>query len=172
MARRHPNVANLDEVEAMDTAKAFNRSEADLGVFGAKFRRLADATGGRSIGCSFFEVAPGRTAYPFHWHLANEEALIVVSGEGTLRIGDAEVAVRGGDYVAFPVGLAHAHQLKNTGDEPLRYYCISTLLDPEVCGYPDSKKIGTLSRKGPLRFVFREDDNRDYFDREPLAGKK
>lgn len=172
MAGRHPQVVNLDEVAALDGAKVFGRSEEEMGGFGGKMRRLGAAAGGKGIGCSFYEIDPGKTAFPFHWHLANEEAIIVISGTGTLRLGAAEVPLRAGDYVALPVGLDHAHQVTNTGKEVLRYYCLSTLIDPEVCGYPDSKKIGTLSMKGPLRYVFREEDTRDYYDREPRAGTK
>jgi uncharacterized cupin superfamily protein len=172
MAGRHPQVVNVDEVPALEGAKVFGRSAEEMGGFGGRMRRLGAAAGGKGIGCSFYEIDPGKTAFPFHWHLANEEALLVVSGTGTLRLGGEEIAIRAGDYVALLVGLDHAHQLTNTGNDVLRYYCLSTMNDPEVCGYPDSKKIGTLSMKGAMRFVFREEDTRDYYDREPKYGGK
>ena len=172
MERRHPLVVNTDEVPAMDAAKVFNRTPEEMGAFGGRMRRLGAAVGAKMIGCSMYEIDPGKIAFPFHFHLANEESILVVSGTGTLRMGKDEVAVRAGDYVALPVGPDHAHQLKNTGSEVLRYYCFSTMNDPEVCGYPDSKKIGALSMKAPMRAVFREENQSDYYDREPLYGKK
>jgi uncharacterized cupin superfamily protein len=135
--RRHPNVVNLDELDA--------RSISAGTKFGATMRHLGAATGGRGIGCTCYEVLPGRAAFPRHFHCANEETLFVLEGEGTVRIGDESVAVRAGDYVTFPVGPAHAHQLRNTGTGVLRYLCFSTLHTAEVVGYPDSKKVGAIA---------------------------
>lgn len=36
-------------------------------------------------------------------------------------------------------------QVANTGSAPLRYLAVSTLIDPEVCEYPDSGKVGTCA---------------------------
>ncbi len=164
MERRHPNVVNADEIEA--------QSGPTKGRYRSRTRRLGQAAGAQQIGCSLYEVAPGSMAFPFHWHGANEEAIIVLSGTGKARIGDAEVPIRAGDFLAFPAGQGHAHQLEATGTEPLRYYCLSTQKDPEVCGYPDSKKIAMYSRTGgkPFRVLLLEEDGqRDYFDRDPHA---
>jgi uncharacterized cupin superfamily protein len=159
MERRHPNVVNLDELPAVEGPRS--------GAFRSLIRPLGRSTGGQKLGCSFYEVEPGAVAFPFHWHGANDEALIIVSGAGTVRIGPAEIPVRAGDYVAFPAGSEHAHQLRNTGTETLRYYAMSTMIYPEVAGYPDSNKLGVLAP--PTRYVFHTDDARDYFDGEPLA---
>lgn len=136
-ARRHPHVAHVDEVPA--------RSVEHGARFGATMRHLGVATGAKGIGATMYEVAPGRTAFPRHFHCANEEALFVLEGQGTLRIGDAEIVVGSGDYATFPVGPDHAHQLVNSGTTPLRYLCLSTLSSAEVVGYPDSKKIGAMA---------------------------
>ena len=135
--RRHPNVVNLDEVEG--------RASAVGAKFGSTARNLGRATGAAGIGCSCYEVAPGRSAFPRHFHSANEESIFILEGQGTARIGEAEVALRPGDYVTFPVGPAHAHRVVNTGAAPLKYLCLSTLHSTEAVGYPDSKKIGVLS---------------------------
>src|SRR5262249_29642014 len=68
----------------------------------------------------------------------------VLDGEGMLRIGDKEVAVRAGDYVTMPVGPEYAHQLRNTGAGVLRYLCFSTLTMADVVGYSDFKKVGAM----------------------------
>ena len=173
MDRRHPCVVNVEEVPSMDLGQMFGVSPERMGGYGAKVRRLGAAAGAKQIGCSLYEVEPGKAAYPRHWHLANEEAVIVIAGAGTLHVGDAKIEVRAGDYVAMPTGAENAHFLENTGKETLRYYCLSTMNDPEIAGYPDSKKIGFLSRKDGkmLRGLYREEETRDYFDRDPRAGK-
>jgi uncharacterized cupin superfamily protein len=35
-------------------------------------------------------VPPGRRAWPYHYHLENEEAIYVLEGLGTLRIDEEE----------------------------------------------------------------------------------
>ena len=55
--------------------------------FHSRHRRLGKATGGERLGCSLYEVDPGKTAFPFHFHHAIEEAIYLLSGSGTLRLG-------------------------------------------------------------------------------------
>ncbi len=88
-SRRHPNVANIDKItpnEEVHGGLAFRR------------RRLGVDIGGRALGCSHFEVAPGKTAFPFHFHSAVEEAIYVLEGTATLRMGKERVELRAGDY--------------------------------------------------------------------------
>ncbi len=140
------------------------------------FRRklLGQAAGADQLGCSLFEVAPGKRAWPFHYHFANEEALYILAGAGTLRLGAEEFQVGAGHFVTFRAGPESAHQLINTGSEPLRYLCFSTLNGPEVCGYPDSGKIGIIAGRAPvgsgrvsaMRKCFREASEVDYYEGE------
>jgi uncharacterized cupin superfamily protein len=162
--RRHPNVVNLSEVEP--------RSES-TGRFAFSTRWFTRATGAKGVGCSWFEVLPGQTAFPAHYHCANEEAVFVLEGEGTLHLGDRMILIRAGDYATFPVGPDGAHQIVNTGHAPLRYLAMSTLLPVDVVGYPDSKKVGVMARAGfgerPwLRSVFKADSEVDYYSGEKL----
>jgi uncharacterized cupin superfamily protein len=163
MAQRHPNVLNLSEVEPREQKEGVR--------FGFKTRLLGKSAGARGIGASWYEVEPGRAAYPSHFHCANEEAIFVLEGEGTLRIGSERVAVRAGDWITRPTGPDHAHQLINTGTAPLRYLCMSTLLTTELVGYPDSDKIGAMAVTVPgqppaIRAIFRKDTQAGYYDGE------
>jgi uncharacterized cupin superfamily protein len=167
MSRRHANVVNLDEVSAASGPK--------VGSFASELKPLAREAGARALGCTHHEVPPGQAAFPFHWHSANEEAAYVLEGTGLLRIGAEEVAVRAGDWISFPVGPDHSHQLRNTGTGPLRYLCVSTKQTPEICGYPDSKKYGIAAMGGDklwVRALFFEEDGKGYFEREPDAEPK
>lgn len=162
--RRHPNVVNLDELAVPEPF-----GQGQLQSLNAP---VARAAGGQQLGASHYTLAPGCAAFPHHWHGANEEALFVLEGTGTLRIGEAEVVVRAGDWASFPPGPEYAHQLTNTGAGPLRYLCFSTMISPELCGYPDSGKVATFYRRGGVpvfRGVFYEEEKRGYYDREPLA---
>lgn len=162
----HPNVVNENELEWGEQS----RSER----FGHYRKALGSAARGEKLGCSLYEVPPGRRAWPYHYHLANEEAIYVLDGSGTLRIGREEVALSRGDYVALPVGEAGAHQIINTSGEPLRYLCLSTMVEPDVLIYPDSGKVGLFAGSAPggpkekrtLNKYLRADAEVDYFEGE------
>jgi uncharacterized cupin superfamily protein len=128
-------------------------------------KRLGAAAGSQKLGVSWFEIQPGKKAFPLHYHLANEEALYVLEGEGVLRLGDEEHSLRAGDYLAFTPGPP-GHQLINRGTGPLRYLALSTMIEPEVAVYPDSKKIGVLSRAQGLASVHKQETAVDYYEGE------
>lgn len=163
--RRHPSVINQDEIEPREMRQ---------GKFHMHSRRFTPHAGNQQLGAQVLELAPGERAFPFHYHCANEEAIYVLEGTGTVRIGDARVPVRAGDWIAHPVGPEHAHQMINDGDAPLRYLCISTQHKCEVVGYPDSKKVAMVA--GPsfdqpwVRQVHRKGESLGYYDDEPDAG--
>jgi uncharacterized cupin superfamily protein len=117
--------------------------------FGCRRKQLGSAAGGEKLGCSLYEVPPGRRAWPYHYHLANEEAIYVLEGSGTLRIGGEEIWVSEGDYVAFPAGEEASHQLINSSEAVLRYLCFSTMVEPDVMVYPDSGKVGIFAGAAP-----------------------
>lgn len=139
--RRHRHVVNLSDVVASNTQKggstAFSR------------RQLGAAAGSVQLGCSYMELLPGKKSWPRHWHAANEEALYVLEGEGTLRLGGDEVIVAAGDYVALPVGPDAAHQMVNTSRAPLRYLAISTMSPTDITVYPDSDKVMLFGGAAP-----------------------
>lgn len=164
--RRHPNVINVDEVDPI---------ESDKGRFTFAARRLGSETGGVGLGCSHYEVPPGKTTFPAHWHGATEEAIFVIEGGATLRIGERSVELRAGDFAYLPVGPDHAHQLVNTGDAPLRYLCMSAGIHVDVVGYPDSDKVAALASPPGSRWSdrwlakwFRAGDEVDYFEGESV----
>ena len=51
--------------------------------------------------------------------------------------------------MALQVGEAGAHQIINTSEEPLRYLCFSTMIEPDAMVYPDSNKIGIFAGAAP-----------------------
>ena len=130
--RRHPNIVNIDEVETRET---------NHGPFRHVEHQLAHPAGAQQLGGCLMTLPPGARAWPFHYHCANEEAIYIVSGTGTTRIGEQRIPVRAGDWISYVVGPEHPHQLINDGATPLVYLCISTTHTVEVVGYPDSKKV-------------------------------
>jgi uncharacterized cupin superfamily protein len=138
-ADRDPHIVNVAELEWAVT---------DHGRFAARRKAFTLPAGGEKLGCSLFQVPPGKTAFPAHLHHGNEEALYVLAGTGTLRLGGAQHAVGPGDYVALPAG-GPAHQLVATGSAPLEYLCFSTMIHPDITEYPDSGKFGLAAGAAP-----------------------
>jgi len=122
---------------------------------------LAHTLGARQIGASVTKVPPGKAAFPFHHHRANEEHFFVLQGRGVLRAGAEQYDIKAYDYLFHPPGDAsEAHQLINTGAEDLVYLGFSTMVVPEVVGYPDSGKTGVRIARGGdpgARFLIRDD---------------
>jgi uncharacterized cupin superfamily protein len=109
--------------------------------FAYSMTELAGELGAHAIGANITRVPPGKAAFPFHHHYANEEHFFVLSGSGVLRHGADLHEVTKNDYIVnLPGGPERAHQLINTGAEDLVYLAISTSTIPDVCGYPDSGK--------------------------------
>ena len=164
MPERPDAVVSLEDVQPVCTERGRSRFER---------RQLGQAAGSQQLGVSHLELEPGARSYPFHWHAANEEAVYVLEGAGTLRLGEERVAVRAGDYIALPVGPGHAHQLINDSEAPLRYLCISTMHPVEIGGYPDSDKLWVMGGSAPgadpsARFLSRVGrlEDADYWDGE------
>jgi uncharacterized cupin superfamily protein len=137
--------------------------------FDASTARLTDRLGLKKLGCNITAVAAGRAAYPFHSHRGNDELFFVLAGSGELRLGSQRHAVKEGDLIGCPAGDAStAHQLVNTGSTELRYIAISTRIEPEVCEYPDSGKVGAYGGVGAGGFyhMARRGDQADYWDGE------
>ena len=80
----HPRVVGDGDLEWSEHSHGEN--------FGSLRKQLGSSAGGEKLGCSLYEVPPGRRAWPYHYHLANEEAIYVLEGSGTLRIGGEESA--------------------------------------------------------------------------------
>lgn len=149
------------------------------GKSGASFEysmsELAGVLGAGSIGANVTRVPPGKAAFPFHHHHANEEHFFILRGTGVLRVGAETFAVRPQDYIVNrPGGAEAAHQLINSGDEDLVYLAISTRQVPEVVGYPDSGRTGVRTAMGDApgaRFLLRDSDKNSvgYWDGEDGA---
>jgi uncharacterized cupin superfamily protein len=133
-------------------------------------RQIGKELGGEKIGATLYKVDSGCRMFPYHYHYAEEEWLLVLDGEPTLRMPDGERKLRAGDVVAFPVGPRGAHEVRNETGATVRVLVLSTKAEVEVAVYPDSGKIGgSANRLGPgerIRILNRPEANLDYFDGE------
>lgn len=170
---QHDFIINQDEIQWA----SFGHGEK----FESRNKRLGTAAGASQLGCSLFEVKPGKCAFPHHAHSRNEEAIYILEGKGMLRMGsgknEKQIEIKSGDYISLLPDLNKAHQLINTSDQKLRYLCISTTYLPEVVIYPDSRKAGMMveADKAPMDWpttrgrafkLLEDSESLDYFKDE------
>ncbi|MGZ8782928.1 MAG: cupin domain-containing protein [Gaiellaceae bacterium] len=137
------------------------------GVRGRRLKRQPGAT----LSAAVWELEPGATQAPYHFHHGGEEIVIVLKGTPTLRSPEGERELKEGEVVHFPRGPEGAHQLVNRSAEAARYVIAAAQGTPEIIEYPDSGKIAAMARTetsggGPLFTVNRLADAVDYFDGE------
>jgi uncharacterized cupin superfamily protein len=149
---------------------------------GTRFRRkqIGGAAGAEELGVSLYELPAGERGWPLHYHTGNEEGFYVLAGEGRVRTGpEGEVShpVEPGDYVACPPDECGAHQLVNTGEEPLRFLAVSTMNEPDVAVYPESDSVGIFvdtppggDGDRPVSGFFPLDEAVDYWELNAPAG--
>ena len=155
-------IVNLDDV-------TFDDVEED-GLYTSRRARFSDRIGARNLGYNLTVLPPGKAQCPFHSHHGEEEMFLILEGEGELRFGQERYPIRRHDVIACPPGGPEvAHQIINTGTEPMRYLSLSTLVAVDACEYPDSGKVMVVSgnrESTKLWKMFRMENAVDYYDRE------
>ena len=111
---------------------------------------------------------PDKFSYPYHFHRNSEELFVILSGKAVLRTHDDFIEVSDGDIVFFGIGPTGAHQLYNHTEEACIYLDIRTVLDMDVCEYPDSGKINIL----PNQEIYQTRDRVDYYKGEDKVREK
>lgn len=102
-------------------------------------RSPAGELGAVLTGFGVYEVEPGEATWPYHFELNEEEWLLVVDGELTVRTPEGERTLRAGDIVCFPPGADGAHAVRNDGPGTARFAMPSSA-PPDGGGtvYPDT----------------------------------
>jgi len=114
---------------------------------------------------SVYEIPPGKSAYPYHYHTQNEETFFIIKGQGLLKTPKGEESVSSGDFLFFPANENGAHKLTNISEtEMLIYLDFDTYNKIDVTLYPDSGKIGIWGND--INQVFRTSQQVDYYDGE------
>lgn len=114
---------------------------------------------------SVYEIPPGKSAYPYHFHHKNEETFYILSGEGILKTPEGERTVKAGELLFFPTGPEGAHRLTNSSaTENLVYIDFDVVHDIDIAVYPDSDKIGVWGMG--INRLYPGDADVDYYEGE------
>ncbi|MCD8139542.1 MAG: cupin domain-containing protein [Planctomycetaceae bacterium] len=138
-------------VRRVETAPTVQRCEHPRYEY--KQEKIVTRKDSENFDVSIYEVPPGKSAVPYHYHVRNEEIFYILSGTGLLKTPDEEREVAAGDFIYFPNNSSGAHKLTNTSEtEPLRYMDIDIRYDFDVVFYPDSNKVGIYGKGNHLIF--------------------
>jgi uncharacterized cupin superfamily protein len=99
-------------------------------------RRLTGATGLTDFGASHVVLKPGGISSQRHWHEAEDELVIMLSGEATLIEDGGETVMRAGDIAVFLKGVPNGHHLVNRSAEDCVFVAIGKAPTAD-CHYPD-----------------------------------
>lgn len=138
--------------------------------FECRRARLGLQTGVERVGASLWELPAGQAPYPYHFHLTEDEIVIVLEGSLSLRTPDGWRELEEGEVVGFPVGEAGAHQVVNRGETTVRFLAVSNSGLPEAVVQPDAGKIGIFERApggGGIREWYRRGDAVPYLEDVP-----
>jgi uncharacterized cupin superfamily protein len=148
--------------ELYDVSPTHKKEHADYEYFK---RELVPKSESSKCVVSVYEIPPGKSAYPYHFHIQNEECFYIISGTGLLKSPQGEKTITAGSFLYFPANEEGAHKLTNISDtETLVYLDFDTHNPIDVAFYPDSGKVGIWGKD--LGQVFNLGDKVDYYDGE------
>lgn len=124
----------------------------DKDVAGRWVRRLRPAAGLSELGAAHVVLKPGSWSSQRHWHAAEDELVVILSGECVLVEDEGETVLRAGDVAAWPAGVRDGHCLQNRSDADCVMIAVSAGDTSKDWGeYPD------------IDLAFRD---RDYFHKD------
>ena len=143
--------------------------EASTGErFGMRYQHLTSFGGGSQISVSMEVLAPGKQANPAHFHLLEEEHVLLLEGRLTVRLGERSYEMLPGSYVCFPAGQKAGHALVNASDAPCRYLIIGNPNPHDVAVHTDSGRVAVkLTGEG-----YRQSATMSYWEGENTAAPK
>ena len=141
--------------------------ESDPAPYNGGAHRFGPELDARRMGASLYELPPGTSLCPYHYE-SEEEWLLVLQGQLTVRHPGGEDVLGPGDMTAFPTGPDGAHKTTNNGTEVVRMVMFATNDPIGYCTYPDSNKMWVWTDStDPLDKVrVRRGQNLDYYDGE------
>lgn len=145
----------------------FAYDEDDPDGFRGGLFRFGPLVGADQLGTSVYELPPGQSICPYHYEYAEEEWLVVLVGNPTLRHQDGTDQLVPWDVVCFPPGPAGAHQVRNDTDEVVRVLMYSTVRHPAATVYPDSDKIAVWTGNRDDDLIVHRSSGVDYWSGEP-----
>lgn len=117
--------------------------------------RLGDAGGLTQFGVNLVMLEPGAMSSLRHWHMAEDEFVMVTEGECVMVQDEGETVMRPGDCAAFPAGSTDGHHFLNRTDKVAKFLVIGSKAKREVATYSDVD-LKVEIEGGKARFTYKD----------------
>lgn len=124
-------------------------------MVGRSSLRLGDAGGLTQFGVNLVTLQPGALSSLRHWHLNEDEFVMVTEGECTLVQDAGYTLMRAGDCAAFPAGDPDGHHFINRTDRVARFLVVGSKAPREVATYSDVDLQVEIAA-GKARFSYKD----------------
>ena len=124
-------------------------------VAGRSSLRLGDAGGLTQFGVNIVILAPGAKSSLRHWHLHEDEFVMIMQGSCTMMQDAGPTIMQVGDCAAFPAGVPDGHCFVNHTDTEARFLVVGTKAPAEVATYSDVDFMAHLGG-GVARFTYKD----------------
>ena len=124
-------------------------------VKGRSSLRLGDAGGLTQFGVNLVMLEPGAMSSLRHWHMAEDEFVMVTEGECVMVQDEGETVMRPGDCAAFPAGSTNGHHFINRTDKVAKFLVIGSKAKREVATYSDVD-LKVEIEAGRARFTYKD----------------
>ena len=124
-------------------------------VKGRSSLRLGDAGGLTQFGANLVSLDPGAMSSLRHWHMAEDEFVMVTEGECVMVQDEGETVMRPGDCAAFPAGSTDGHHFLNRTDKVAKFLVIGSKAKREVATYSDVD-LKVEIEGGKARFTYKD----------------
>lgn len=124
-------------------------------VKGRSSLRLGDAGGLTQFGVNLVMLEPGAMSSLRHWHLAEDEFVMVTEGECVMVLDSGETVMRPGDCAAFPAGSTDGHHFLNRSNRVAKFLVVGTKAPREVATYSDVD-LKVEMAGGKARFTYKD----------------
>ena len=122
---------------------------------GRSSMRLGEAGGLTQFGVNLVTLEPGALSSLRHWHLAEDEFVMVTEGICTMVTDAGATEMRPGDCAAFPAGRPDGHHFINRTDRPARFLVVGSKAPREVATYSDVD-LRVEMAEGTARFTYKD----------------
>jgi uncharacterized cupin superfamily protein len=147
-------------------APGFEYDAEDPDGFRAGMAKLGKQLGATESGITVYELPPGQSVCPYHYEVGEEEWLLVLEGNPTVRHPGGSERLDPWDVVCFPRGPEGAHGIGNETESTVRVLMFSTVVVPTATVYPDSDKVGIWTGDPETDVIARRGDSVDYYEGE------
>lgn len=127
----------------------------DAEVKGRSSLRLGDAGGLTQFGANIVILAPGAKSSMRHWHVHEDEFVMITVGTCTLMQDAGPTIMKVGDCAAFPAGVPDGHCFVNNTDAEARFLVVGTKAKTEVANYSEVDFM-VHQGGGVNRFTYRD----------------